>query len=234
MATRYIGDAKIRVEYLGRSKYSGTVEVGGIKIGFEDQAPKSWEDEYGTVVDTREPMAYDQIAAMAVGSIVSFSTAAREAGEERPPWGPSTADADAIEKATRKARGGKFGYDVERSRPAAVRRSAKGVALPEEVRRFVEAVFDNAAKSWSADDNMSKKKWLSDPANQRFVTELLHITVDDEGVFEIADNFERFFDTIFIYSPDGSWSYRRMFSEDDPKPYSFAQAMHDASIMYTG
>ncbi len=95
--------------------------------------------------------------------------------------------------------------------------------MNKQVQEFSEAVKKNARQVWNEPDDKS------------FVDDLLFIEEQDDGSVTISDNFEKFFDTIYRVTSDGEWSYRRMWSESSAwKPYSFAQAMSDASIMYTG
>ena len=92
-----------------------------------------------------------------------------------------------------------------------------------QVQKFVEAVKENARQSWTK------------PEDKEFIDSLLHVFTQDDGSVTISDNYERFFDIIYVVRVDGSWSYRKMWSESgELKSYSFEQAMSDASIMYTG
>lgn len=92
-----------------------------------------------------------------------------------------------------------------------------------QVQEFVEAAKNNASKVWN------------EPEDKEFVNELLYVYTQEDGSIIISDNFERFFDIIYRVTPDGEWSYRRVWSESSVwKPYSFMQAMSDASILYTG
>ena len=91
------------------------------------------------------------------------------------------------------------------------------------IEEFVEAIKENASKVWN------------EPDDKEFLNSMLFIQTHADGSTTISDNYERFFDIIYRITPDGEWSYRRMWSESSAwKPYSFAQAMGDASIMYTG
>ena len=95
--------------------------------------------------------------------------------------------------------------------------------MNKQVKEFVEAAKANARQVWNQ------------PDDKEFVNELLHVHKQDDGSITISDNYEHFFDTIYRVTPDGEWSYRRMWSESSVwKPYSFAKAMNDASILYTG
>jgi len=57
---------------------------------------------------------------------------------------------------------------------------------PEQVREFVSAVFVNARKVWDQ------------PEDDSFVDSLLFVEETREG-WQVSDNYERFFDTIYRY-----------------------------------
>lgn len=104
--------------------------------------------------------------------------------------------------------------------------------LPEPVARFVAALRDNALKveDWSTPDLKG---------GRCFADTVVHVSVKPDGSVTICDNYERFFSTIYTYtpdadSPDGRWTTRRMYSDEPAAPYSFEEAMADASIMFTG
>lgn len=100
--------------------------------------------------------------------------------------------------------------------------------LPEPVRRFVEAIRDNALRvpSWDVP---------SLEGGKRFADTVVYVSAKDDGRITICDNYERFFPTIYTYTPsDDTWSIRHMYSEEPAEPYSFEQAMADAAIMFTG
>lgn len=92
---------------------------------------------------------------------------------------------------------------------------------PEEVQKLEDAINANWISSFEEGDA---------PSN-----DAVHVSFHEEdNSWTICDNYERFFDQIFIYR-DGKWSYRLMFAETDREyEYSFEKAMHDASIVYTG
>jgi hypothetical protein len=62
----------------------------------------------------------------------------------------------------------------------------------------------------------------------------------------VCDNYEKFFDTIYTFtpskdspegnthSPNGEWSIRWMYADREPETYSYEKAMADAQIMFTG
>jgi hypothetical protein len=98
--------------------------------------------------------------------------------------------------------------------------------LPEPVQEFVRRAMESAKKAWSEDED-------GGPTDSFFNT-LLGVTRTPEGVV-ILDNFERFFDTIYLYTTDGEWKIRHMYSEESGyKPYTEEQALQDASMLYTG
>lgn len=92
--------------------------------------------------------------------------------------------------------------------------------MPDEVRQLKEAIEANERAS-SAENGMES---LPDP---------VYAKKNSDGSWSVLDNYERFFDTIYIYR-DGQWSVREMYSDEPERPYSFARAMSDARIMYTG
>jgi len=92
--------------------------------------------------------------------------------------------------------------------------------LPHQVRNFIQAVQENARKVPGWDEN--------------FVQRLLCVEVDKDGGVTISDNFERFFSGIYTYTYGGKWLVRDMYGEGGDRPYSYAQAMGDAAIMFTG
>ena len=95
--------------------------------------------------------------------------------------------------------------------------------MNEQVDKFIAAIKENAAKIWT------------EPDDKDFIDGLVYVNKLDDESISISDNYERFFDTIYRVTPNGEWSYRRMWSESSIwKPYTFAQAMNDASILYTG
>ncbi len=104
--------------------------------------------------------------------------------------------------------------------------------LPEPVQRFLTALRDNALRveGWEVKD-LAGGKCIAD--------RVAHVEVKDNGTITICDNFERFFATMYDYTPDanepnGRWMVREMYSDEPAKPYSFELAMADAAIMFTG
>lgn len=92
--------------------------------------------------------------------------------------------------------------------------------LPEQVRNFITAVQDNArqVEGWDED----------------FVQSLLYVNTDKDGGVTVSDNYERFFGSVYTYTYGGKWLIRSMYSEGGDRPYSYAQVMGDAAIMFTG
>lgn len=96
MAKRYIGDAVIDITYRDRGDYAGTVRAGGYSWAFDGlHAPKIG---FGAGISYDSPLAYDQMAASAVGFGGYFTTYNR--GDDLPDWAPPAEVADAIEYAT--------------------------------------------------------------------------------------------------------------------------------------
>lgn len=95
--------------------------------------------------------------------------------------------------------------------------------MHKQVQEFIKCAKENARKVWNK------------PNDDEFVNDLLYISEQDDGSTTISDNYEHFFDIIYRVTSDGEWSYRRALTESSEwKSYSFAKAMSDASIMYTG
>jgi len=94
--------------------------------------------------------------------------------------------------------------------------------MPEPVKAFVAAVLANARQVWT------------DDADASFIEKLVHVDQREDGSVTICDNFEKFFSTIYRVAKDGSWTIRTMYSDEPERPYSFAKAMADAGILYTG
>lgn len=99
--------------------------------------------------------------------------------------------------------------------------------LPEQVKSFVEALIANAkqVEGWDTCDLEGGKC---------FADTIPYVKKLDDGSVEVCDNYEKFFDGIFIYSAEGDWSLRFMYSDRLPELYSYEKAMADASIMFTG
>jgi len=94
-------------------------------------------------------------------------------------------------------------------------------SLPENPRKFIQAVWENARKveEWDDDD---------------WVKGLLYVKTLEDGSVQVSDNFERFFDTIYTFRPDGTVGLRWGYSDRAPQEYDMERALSDASIMYTG
>ncbi len=124
MATRYIGDAVVRIEYVGeedgRSMYKGTVRAGKKTWRFSDLGSPVGGFRFAS----DHPRAYDAMAASAVAFGSYYTTDNRpERGSDELRGMPSGAVADAISEATSWAQDDRGEF--------AVRRSKKGEAVPE-------------------------------------------------------------------------------------------------------
>ena len=94
--------------------------------------------------------------------------------------------------------------------------------IPEKVLKLKKAIIANAKKAWGDDDIVA----------QDIAFVFYHRR---HGKWEVSDNYERFFSTIYAYYPEtDTWTTRTMFGEDEEKPYTFEKAMADARIMFTG
>jgi hypothetical protein len=95
-------------------------------------------------------------------------------------------------------------------------------SIPKPVRDLRDAILANARKAWGEDDIVAQDIAFvfSSPTGDRW---------------EISDNYERFFSTIYYYYPQtDTWTTRKMYSDDEEQPYTFEKAMADARIMFTG
>ena len=99
--------------------------------------------------------------------------------------------------------------------PILMERKTAAPAMPTEVKKFVDAVEANAKEA------------------EMSLSRLVHTKMKDDGSWQMSDNYERFWSLIYTYR-DGEWFVRDMHSERSEKPYTFAKAMSDASMMYTG
>lgn len=106
--------------------------------------------------------------------------------------------------------------------------------LPEQVRTFVLAAIANAkeVEGWDICD-MEGGKCFADT--------ILYVKRLDDGRIEVSDNYEKFFDIIYTYTPSqdesmraGVWNIRWMFADRSPRTYTFEQCMSDARCMFTG
>lgn len=106
--------------------------------------------------------------------------------------------------------------------------------LPNQVKDFVTALVANAKlnKEWAICD-MEGGKCFADT--------IPYVKRQVDGSYQISDNYERFFDTIYVFTPNadathspGEWSLRYGYSDIAPHSYTYEQAMADASIMFTG
>lgn len=93
--------------------------------------------------------------------------------------------------------------------------------IPEQVKKFVEAATANAFEAWGIDSPIAK--------------DVMYASINDEGLWVVCDNYERFFSTIYEYDPKkGAWTTRTMYAGDERKPYTFELVMADARILFTG
>jgi hypothetical protein len=119
MATRYIGDAVVDIEYQDNNEYSGTITAGGQTWKFDSLYPPAIG--FGRGVGYDSSRAYDEMARSAV-SFGSYYTS-HNRGDDTPDWAPPEKVADAIDEATGWAQDDQGTYEV--------RRSAKGQAREE-------------------------------------------------------------------------------------------------------
>lgn len=117
MATRYIGEAVIRIAYHDSGDYRGTISAGGHVWRFADlYAPRiptaGHVGSAGVAYDSSA--AYDEMAASAI-AFASYYTS-RNRGDDVPEWAPPAEVADAIESAALAGMAEEGGYEVRRSR----------------------------------------------------------------------------------------------------------------------
>lgn len=94
-------------------------------------------------------------------------------------------------------------------------------SVPRQVRKVAKAMRKNAREAWGADDPIAN--------------DVVHVSQQDDGRWTIADNYERFFSTIYIYEKTSqTWTIRTMYAGDEERPYDLERALSDASIMFTG
>lgn len=118
MATRYIGDAVVRIAYHDSGDYRGTVSAGGHAWRFSDlHAPKVGGAANRFGYDS--PEAYDEQAAAAV-AFGSYYTSHNRGGD-CPDWAPFPECADAISEATQCETDDQGRYSVRRSANGKVR-----------------------------------------------------------------------------------------------------------------
>lgn len=100
--------------------------------------------------------------------------------------------------------------------------------FPDEVQQFVAALIANAkkVKGWEALEFGG--------GTECFADRIPYVRRLEDGGFQVCDNFEKFFDTIYKRSADGVWTIRAMYSDEPERAYTFEQCMADASIMFTG
>lgn len=101
--------------------------------------------------------------------------------------------------------------------------AAKFNKLPKSVKEFINAARESARRvpEWRGDDD--------------FIDSLLYIKVMGDGSVEVSDNYERFFDTIYTFRPDGSVELRWGYADHEAvRDYALEKALSDASILFSG
>mgnify|MGYP006969347834 CR=1 FL=1 len=115
MATRYIGDATVRIRYRDEGDYAGVITVPSGDGGrwhwhFDDlHAPAIG---FGPGIAYDSPEAYDEMAGSAISFGSYYTTYNR--GDDVPEWAPDAEVADAIDEATSWATDDQGTYDVRR------------------------------------------------------------------------------------------------------------------------
>lgn len=113
MATRYVGDAVVKILFLGitggRPTYRGTVHAGEHRWAFDDLRVPS----VGS--GPCSPKAYDRVASDAVSFGAYYTSLNR--GDDVPDWAPPANVADAIEEAAMWVQLEDGEYEVLRSPP---------------------------------------------------------------------------------------------------------------------
>lgn len=115
MATRYIGDATIRISYLDDGTYAGTVSVkrrSGEKLVWKFDELRPPQIGHGRGIAYDSPKAYDRMAGSAVSFGAYYTTFNR--GDDTPSWAPTAEIADAIDEATSWAMDDQGNHDVRR------------------------------------------------------------------------------------------------------------------------
>lgn len=112
-------------------------------------------------------------------------------------------------------------------------RSCMNTELPWQVQNFVAALIANArtVEGWETPDLAGGKC---------FAETIAYVKKKPDGSIQVCDNYEKFFDIIYLYTPgkdvneEGMWTIRHMYSDEPAESYSYEQCMADASIMFTG
>ena len=92
---------------------------------------------------------------------------------------------------------------------------------PEQVRKFVEAATANAFKAWGEGSIIAK--------------DIMYVNLNDEDLWVVCDNYEKFFSTIYEYDPKGDvWTTRTMYAGDGRVPRTFDEVMADTECIFTG
>lgn len=106
--------------------------------------------------------------------------------------------------------------------------------FPEQVRTFVQALIANAkeVEGWEVCDLEGGKC---------FADTIPYVKLLSDGRIQVCDNYEKFFDTIYTYTPSadeseraGKWEIRWMYADREPRSYTFEKCMADAHCMFTG
>lgn len=92
---------------------------------------------------------------------------------------------------------------------------------PKEVLEFVRAMKANAIEAWGESDPIAK--------------DVVHVEELTSGDWQVSDNYERFFSTIYTFNPAvREWTTRTMYSEGAERLYTHDKCMADAACMFTG
>jgi hypothetical protein len=112
VATRYIGDAVVRITYRDQGDYAGSVCAPGRRCwSFTDLRPPAVGFGGGVAYDS--PEAYDEMATSAV-TFGSYYTS-HNRGRDTPDWAPPAEIADAIDEAVSGYQREDGTYEVRRS-----------------------------------------------------------------------------------------------------------------------
>jgi hypothetical protein len=174
MAKRYIGDAVITIENVGRTddnraKYEGTVRVGKYTWKFDDLASGvggvSSGRGYGYPDDS--PEAYDAMAGSAVSFASYYTTHNR--GDDAPEWAPPPEVADAIDEAVGWAQRDNGEYEVRRSPKGKVHEEAVMHEMPlsEARSRHSPARFESTNRTESEMMKVGSEKVAGEIAREK-------------------------------------------------------------------
>ncbi len=87
--------------------------------------------------------------------------------------------------------------------------------VPEEVAAVRDAMQANADRSLSPD----------------IAKEAVYLHLEDDGTWQLVDNFERFSSLILGYK-DGQWTTRSMYGEERPQKITFGEALANANLFF--